>query len=60
MIGTELDHHRMRHLGRHADLIAVDAERHISTPSDLADVRARHTAFVTMRERGPLGQFRAR
>ncbi|QDM19173.1 DUF2254 domain-containing protein [Tardiphaga sp. vice278] len=56
---VERDYHRMRHLGRHADLIAGDADHNISTPSDLADIRARHTAFLTMREHGPLGQFRA-
>jgi uncharacterized membrane protein len=54
VVGVERDPLRMRHLGRHADLIAGDAERHISTPSDLADVRARHTAFLLMREEGPL------
>jgi uncharacterized membrane protein len=56
---VERDYHRMRHLGRHADLIAGDAERNISTPSDLADIRAGRTAFLTMRKHGPLGQFRA-
>lgn len=58
VVGVERDPVRMRHLGRHADLIAQDAERDISTPSDLADIRARHMAFVMMREYGPLGQFR--
>jgi uncharacterized membrane protein len=58
VVGVERDPARMRQLGRHADLIAGDAECNISTPSDLADIRARHAAFATMREHGPLGQFR--
>jgi hypothetical protein len=28
-------------------------------PQDLADVERRYLAFVTMREDGPLGQFRS-
>ena len=59
VVSTERDHGRMLLLQHHADLIAGDAERNLTTPADLDDVRARHAAFVTMLRDGPLGQFRA-
>jgi uncharacterized membrane protein len=45
---------RVRQLQRHAGLVLGDAERDISTPADLADLRARYTAFETMRLHGPV------
>jgi hypothetical protein len=35
------------------------ARRNVHMPQDLADVERRYLAFVTMREDGPLGQFRS-
>lgn len=56
--GCERDHERMKLLQLHADLVLADAEREIANATDLATIRAHHAAFVTMREDGPLGQFR--
>ena len=50
---------RMHSLKRHADLVLEDAERDISNPSDLEDLRRRHRLFGTIMERGPLGPFAA-
>jgi uncharacterized membrane protein len=58
VVSAERDRERMLLLQHHADLVAGDAERHLTTPADLDDVRARHAAFVTMLRDGPLGQFR--
>jgi uncharacterized membrane protein len=58
VVGCERDHERMKLLQLHADLVLADAEREIANATDLATIRAHHAAFVTMREDGPLGQFR--
>jgi len=34
-------------------LVLADAERSITTPEDLDDVRQRHAAFTAMRQFGP-------
>lgn len=49
---------RIATLQRHADLVLEDAEVHVTNPSDLADVRKRHTGFLTMRRAGPTIQIR--
>lgn len=59
VVSVERNEDRMQQLQRHADLLALDAERDVSTPADLADIRARHRAFMTMRIRGPLGQLQS-
>ena len=43
---------RIAVLQRHADLVMQVAEREILTPADLADVRGRHAAFITLRTAG--------
>lgn len=48
---------RVKALQRHADLVLDDAQRDISTPSDLAEIRKRRVGFETMRRYGPLGQI---
>ena len=48
---------RVKALQRHADLVLDDAQRDISTPSDLAEIRKRRAGFETMRRYGPLGQI---
>ena len=58
VVSCERDPERMALLQRHADLVLTDAERDIANGVDLATVRAHYQAFVTMREDGPLGQFR--
>lgn len=60
VVGVEREPERMLHLQRHADLIAGDAERKISTPADLADIRSRHATFTAIREYGPLGRITQR
>ena len=55
VISCERDPTRMAALERHAGLILEDAERNISTPADLADIRERHKAFCVMRALGPSG-----
>ena len=55
VISCERDPTRMAALERHAGLILDDAERNISTPADLADIRERHKAFSLMRALGPSG-----
>ncbi len=55
--GCERDPVRLAILQRHADHVLGDAERDISTPADLADLRGRHRRFVLVREHGPLAQI---
>jgi len=43
--GCEPDPERRASLRRHAGLVLADAERSVSNPSDLDDVRRRHAAF---------------
>ncbi len=50
--GCERDRNRLTELRRHADLVLDDAERDISTPSDLADLRIRHRRFVSVQAGG--------
>ena len=57
VVSCERDRERMASLKRHADLVLDDAERDIAAPGDLADLRRRHGAFVTMMDDGPLGRF---
>ena len=52
--GCERDTTRLAVLQRHADLILEDAERDVSTPSDLNDVRHRHERFAAVRQHGAL------
>jgi uncharacterized membrane protein len=52
--GCERDPARLAVLQRHADLIQGDAERDISTPADLGDLRQRHDRFAAVRQQGPL------
>ena len=59
VVSCERDRERMVSLEHHADLVLGDAERDLSTPGDLADLRRRYNAFVTMMRDGPLGQFSA-
>lgn len=54
----EHDPERVEALQRHSDLALGDAERNISTPGDLEDVRRRHAAFKSMRQHGPIGSTR--
>lgn len=58
VVSCERDRERMQLLQLHADLVFADAERDIANATDLATLRAHYQAFVTMREDGPLGQFR--
>jgi uncharacterized membrane protein len=55
--GCERDPARLAALQRHADLVLGDAERGISTPSDLDDVRSRHRRFVAVRRNGTMGML---
>ena len=57
VVSCERDRERMATLKRHADLVIGDAERDVTTPDDLDDLRRRHRAFVTMMQDGPLGRF---
>lgn len=57
VVSCERGRTRMASLKRHADLVLTDAERDISTPGDLEDLRRRHRGFMTMMEDGPLGEF---
>jgi uncharacterized membrane protein len=45
---------RQAELQRHADLVLQDAERDISTPADLEDIRKRHARFDVTRLHGPV------
>ena len=49
---------RQAELQRHADLVLGDAERDISTPSDLDDVRQRHQRFKAVLIHGIVGALR--
>ncbi|MEP7173797.1 MAG: DUF2254 domain-containing protein [Aestuariivirga sp.] len=46
-------------LWRHAELIASDAGRNITTPSDLTDIRMAHIGFAAMMQMGPVGYLNA-
>jgi uncharacterized membrane protein len=52
-LGCERDPARLATLQRHADLVLGDAEQSISTPADLAELRARHARFGAIRQNGP-------
>jgi uncharacterized membrane protein len=52
--GCERDPARLAALQRHAGHVLGDAERDVRTPADLADIRARYSRFVLVRENGPL------
>ncbi|MEP6841837.1 MAG: DUF2254 family protein, partial [Bradyrhizobium sp.] len=60
VVSCERDRERMLSVKRHADLVLVDAERDISNPGDLEDLRRRHRNYLTMMEDGPLGRFAAK
>ena len=53
VVACEHDAERVATLLRHADLALGDAERDITTPADLADIRSRHAEFLTMQRHGP-------
>jgi uncharacterized membrane protein len=55
IVSCEPDPARIQTLQRHADLVMSDAERDVTTPPDLQDVRNRHLRFQTMRGEGPVG-----
>ncbi|NPU13157.1 DUF2254 domain-containing protein [Bradyrhizobium sp. 83002] len=55
VVSCEHEPLRVLSLQGHADLVLGDAERHISTPADLTDIRARHARFVAMKIHGPFG-----
>jgi len=55
--GCERDPDRLAELARHAGLVLSDAERDVSTPADLEDVRARHRRFANVRKHGALGML---
>ncbi|WP_431203387.1 DUF2254 domain-containing protein [Bradyrhizobium betae] len=57
VVSAERDHTRMISLKVHADLVAGDARRNVSTPADLHDIERRHEAFLTTLRYGPLGAF---
>lgn len=52
--GCERNPTRLAVLQRHADLIRGDAERDVSTPSDLDDLQRRYRKFVAVRQHGAL------
>ena len=52
VVSCEHDPARVAALRRHADLVLGDAERNISTPADLGDVRRRHARFSAVRQHG--------
>lgn len=55
VVSCEKNAGRVKALQRHADLVLGDAERNITTPSDLDDVRRRHSRFVAMKLAGASG-----
>ena len=55
VLSCEHDPARVETLQRHADVVLGDAERSISTPADLEDVRKRYMRFGTLRQRGQIG-----
>ncbi|MGA7486645.1 MAG: DUF2254 domain-containing protein [Xanthobacteraceae bacterium] len=59
VVSRERDATRIGTLQRHADLILGDAERNISTPADLGDIRKRHARFGTVRQHGVIGYIEA-
>lgn len=54
VVSCDRDPKRIAALGRHAALVLSDAERHVYTPADLADVRQRHRSFAATGTIGPL------
>jgi uncharacterized membrane protein len=50
--GCERNPARLTALQRHADNVLGDAERDITTPADLADLRARYRRFALLHDRG--------
>jgi uncharacterized membrane protein len=48
----EGDPARQAELQRHADLMLADAERSVSAPADLTDIRRRHRSFDMVRKLG--------
>ena len=59
VLSCEHDPARVDTLQRHADLVLGDAERDISTPADLGNLRKRYARFTTMRQYGPVGEIAA-
>ncbi len=55
VVSCEHDATRVAALRRHADLVLGDAERNISTPPDLGDIRKRHERFTSVRRHGASG-----
>lgn len=55
VVSCERDPERMEAVRKHADLVMRDAERDVGSPSDLADIRVRHAAFVDMIAEGAGG-----
>jgi uncharacterized membrane protein len=55
--GCERDPSRVQALRRHAEVIMGDAERNITTPSDLERLRCLHASFITMLGHGAVGHL---
>lgn len=55
IVSCERNPIRIQTLQRHADLVLSDAERDVTTPPDLQDIRNRHLRFQTMQNDGPVG-----
>ncbi len=55
VVSCEHDPAREAALRRHADLVLGDAERNISTPADLDDIRKRHERFAAVQQYGTRG-----
>ncbi len=55
VVSCERDATRVAALQRHADLVLGDAERNITTPPDLDDIRKRHERFTSVRQHGLRG-----
>ena len=55
VLGCEQNPSRVAVLQRHADLVLEDAQRDVSTPADLDDLRRRHARFAAIRQHGPAG-----
>jgi uncharacterized membrane protein len=53
VVNCESDGSRILTLRRHADIVLGDAERTVSTPSDLDDIRQRHVEFERARRLAP-------
>ncbi len=56
-VSCEHETRRVATLRRHACLVLADAERDISNPDDLADVRTRYSGFEAMRQCGAVAYF---